>query len=399
MIDMRFTSVVLLLTSVSMSLKAMGGADVTPLINDASQFVTGVGSDASNLIDGNASTVCRLPGSSFTVRLPKGITENTPFRIRFTIPGGATDVPSGFAVYGLHDENGTLKSETKLGHTTARIAYDGTVEYESPTFYVRDGFKDQYWACTHMRFDCTEILSENAESFRLAEFQICLYNEYSIGDGALLRNNGDIVNAADNKSVGSDWYKPLVDEKGHSCWNANENAWVWQGGYSGSTGIIVTPQSVDVPTDYIIKVGCPSSDLVASGKPAYQGFPTKMKWSYQKFEGGAWIEGGQLNLSGIQPGEIRDIPFIIKPEYYRIKFETIENVGGLKIESWAGDKLNTVLSRFQFYGPLKIYTPTPNPLPALGTQYPNPNKVSLNQDFFHNRLYSKAPLSTKNGRG
>ena len=106
-------------------------------------------------------------------------------------------MPSGFAIYGLHDENGTLKSETKFGHTTARITYDGTVEYESPTFYVRDGFKDQWWYCTHMRFDCTEFLSDNAESFRLAEFQICLYNEYNIGDGALLRNDGDIINAAD----------------------------------------------------------------------------------------------------------------------------------------------------------------------------------------------------------
>lgn len=388
MIDMRLTSAVLLLTSASMSLNAMNGADVTPLINNVSQFENGVGSDAANLIDGNASTECRLPGASFTVKLAHGITDNTPFRIRFTIPGGATDVPSGFAIYGLHDDHGTLKSETKLGHTTARITYDGSVEYESPTFYVRDGFKDQWWDCTHMRFDCTEFLSDNAESFRLAEFQICLYNEYNIGDGALLRNDGDIINAADNKSPKSDWYKPLVDEKGHSCWNANENAWVWQG-YSGLTGIIVTPQPVDVPTDYIIKVGCPSTDLVASGKPAYQAFPTKMKWSYQKSAGGAWIEGGQLNLSGIQPGEIRDVPFTIRPEYYRIKFETIENVGGLKIESWAGGNLNTVLSRFQFYGPVKVYIPAPNPLPALGTQYPNPNKVSLNQNFFHNRLYNK----------
>lgn len=372
-----------------MSLNAMGGADVTPLITDVSQFVHGVDSDAANLIDGNASTVCRLSGSSFTVRLPKGVTNNTPFRIRFTIPAGATDVPSGFAVYGLHEQDGALKSETELGHTTARITYDGgVVEYESPTFYVRDSFHDQYWDCTHMRFDCTEILSDNAEFFRLAEFQICLYNEYSIGDGAMLRNNGDIINAADNPSPQNSWYKPLVDEKGHSCWNANENAWVWSGNH-GFTGLIVTPQPVDVPTVYTIKIGCPSADLSVSGKPAYYGFPTVMKWSYQNVKDGLWLEGGNLDLAGIQPGEIRDVAFEIRPEYYRIKFETLDNVGGLRIESWAGGALNTVLSRFQFYGPLKVYAPTPNPLPALGKQYPDPNKVSLNQNFFHNRLYSK----------
>ena len=380
---MRLASAVLLLTSASMSLNAMSGADVTPLITDESQFVKSVDLDAANLIDGNPATVCRLPGTSFTVKLSKGITENTPFRIRFTIPAGAKDVPSGFAVYGMHDENGTLRSETTLGYTTARITYDGSVEYESPTFYVRDGFKDQYWACSHIRFDCTEFLSDEAETFQLAEFQICLYSEYNIGDGALLRNDGDIVNAADNKSPDKSWYTPLVDEKVHNCWNANTNAWVWTG-YNGGTGIIVTPQPVDVPTDYTIKVGCPSAD-----KPEYQGFPTKMKWSYQKPGGGAWIEGGVLDLSWIQPGEIRDVAFTIKPEYYRIKFETTENVGGMRIESWAGGKLNTVLSRFQFYGPVKVNIPAPNPLPVLGTQYPNPNKVLLTQNFFQNRLYSK----------
>ena len=231
------------------------------------------------------------------------------------------------------------------------------------------------------------FFSDNAESFRLAEFQICLYNEYNIGDGALLRNDGDIVNAADNKSPNSDWYKPLVDEKGHSCWNANENAWVWQGWLNryhrypsaGRCSYRLHNQS-RLPVD---RPCCKRQACVP--RP----FPTKMKWSYQKSAGGAWIEGGQLNLSGIQPGEIRDVPFTIRPEYYRIKFETIENVGGLKIESWAGGNLNTVLSRFQFYGPVKVYIPAPNPLPALGTQYPNPNKVSLNQNFFHNRLYSK----------
>ena len=65
---MRLTSAVLLLTSASMSLNAMNGADVTPLINNVSQFENGVGSDAANLIDGNASTECRLPGASFTVK-------------------------------------------------------------------------------------------------------------------------------------------------------------------------------------------------------------------------------------------------------------------------------------------------------------------------------------------
>ena len=75
MIDMRLTSAVLLLTSASMSLNAMNGADVTPLINNVSQFENGVGSDAANLIDGNASTECRLPGASFTVKLAHGITE------------------------------------------------------------------------------------------------------------------------------------------------------------------------------------------------------------------------------------------------------------------------------------------------------------------------------------
>ncbi|WP_297063800.1 hypothetical protein [uncultured Duncaniella sp.] len=389
---MRLTSAVLLLTSASLSLNAMDshGADVTPLISDVSQFVQGVGSDAAKLIDGNASTVCSLPGASFTVKLPEGLTNNTPFRIRFTIPAGATDVPSGFAVYGMHDEKGTLKSETKFGHTTARITYDGSVEYESPTFYVRDGFKDQWWDCTHMRFDCTEILSDEAESFRLAEFQICLYDEYTMGDGALLRNNGDIINDAENKDAGNDWYKPLVDEKGHSCWNANEKAWVWGG--KKYTGIIVTPQQVDIPTEYKLKIGRPSpSDLAASKLPEnlHLGFPTKMKWSYQSEIGGEWKEVATLDLSGVKPGEICEIPFIIRPEYYRIKFETLENVGGLKIEDWAGGLPNTVLSRFQFYGPIKIYAPAPDPLPALGTQYPNPNKVSLNQDFFRNKLYSK----------
>lgn len=388
---MRLTSAVLLLTSASLSLNAMSGADVTPLISDVSQFVQGVDSDAANLIDGNASTECRLSGTSFTVRLSKGLTDNTPFRIRFTIPAGATDVPSAFAVDGLHKDDydgGKLKNEAKLGYTTARITYDGSVEYESPTFYVRGGFKE-YWECTHVRFDCTEFLSENAESFRLAEFQICLYNEYSIGDGALLRIE-DITTNADRKE-NDEWYKPLVDEKGHSCWNADEKAYIWQQSKISSigTGIIVTPHPVDVPTDYILKVGCPSSDLVASDKPAYQAFPTKMEWSFQSKKNGAWQNGGVLNLSGIKPGEIGEIPFEIRPEYYRIKFETIENVGGLKIKSWADDKLNTVLSRFQFYGPIRIYHQAPNPLPALGTQYPNPNKVSLNQDFFRNRLYSK----------
>ncbi len=66
---MRLTSAVLLLTSASLSLNAMSGADVTPLISDVSQFVQGVDSDAANLIDGNASTECRLSGTSFTVRL------------------------------------------------------------------------------------------------------------------------------------------------------------------------------------------------------------------------------------------------------------------------------------------------------------------------------------------
>lgn len=388
MIDMRLSSVVMLLASASMALNAMNGADITPLITDPSQFVSGVGEDAANLIDGDASTVCGLSGSSFTVVLPHGVTNNTPFRVRFTIPAGATDVPSGFAVYGLHDDNGTLTSETKLGHTTARITYDGSIEYESPTFYVRDAFRDQYWYCTHMRFDCTEFVSEEAEFFRLAEFQICLYDEYTVGDGALLRNDGDIINAAGNSSVSNDWYKPLVDEKGRSYWNANANAWIWQG-YSDPTGFIVTPQPVDAPTDYTIRIGCPSTDLFIGDKPAYMGFPTDLKWSYQSHSGAPWVEGGHLDLSDVQPGEIRDFGFVIRPEYYRIKFETMANVGDLRIDSWAGDKLNTVLSRFQFYGPIKVYSKAPDPLPDLGTQYPNPNKVQLNQNFFRNRLYSK----------
>ncbi|MDE7142197.1 MAG: hypothetical protein K2O33_04815, partial [Muribaculaceae bacterium] len=47
-----------------------------------------------------------------------------------------------------------------------------------------------------------------------------------------------------------------------------------------------------------------------------------------------------------------------------------------------------MVARFQFYGPVKVYAAVPDPLPGLGVQYPNPNKVSLNQDFFRQRLYS-----------
>ncbi|MDE6611590.1 MAG: hypothetical protein K2K22_03415, partial [Muribaculaceae bacterium] len=67
---MRFTSFVVFLILASSALRAQSKADVTPLISDASQFVSGAGAYASNLIDGNASTVWHSTGSSVTVRLP-----------------------------------------------------------------------------------------------------------------------------------------------------------------------------------------------------------------------------------------------------------------------------------------------------------------------------------------
>ncbi|MDE6157345.1 MAG: hypothetical protein K2F78_04280 [Muribaculaceae bacterium] len=380
---MRFTSFVVFLILASSALRAQSKADVTPLISDASQFVSGAGAYASNLIDGNASTVWLSTGPSVTVRLPYGVTNGTPFRIRFTVPAGVAEVPTAFAVYGLHDDYGELKSETAFGYTNERISYDGKVEYESPTFYVRGEFRDRYWDCTHLRFDCTETLSDVSSIFSLAEFQIVLYNEYIIGDGAMLRNDGDIVNVAENRNVGAAWYKPLVDEIGHSCWSASDNSWIWQG-YNGPTGLIVTPQAVAEPTHYILKIGRPAASVRANG------FPTDMKWSYQSAPGAKWIEGGHIDLSDVSDGEIRDVEFIMQPEYYRLKFETIANVGNECLESWAGGMPNTVLSRFQLYGPIKVYTTAPDPLPNLGVQYPNPNKVSLNQTFFKNRLYSQS---------
>ncbi|MDE7142196.1 MAG: hypothetical protein K2O33_04810 [Muribaculaceae bacterium] len=277
---------------------------MTPLISDAAQFVSGVGGDASNLIDGSASTECRTTGMSFTVRLPHGLTNGTPFRVRFTVPAGAEEIPTGFSVFGMHDDNGVLKSETAFGYTNAKITYDnGTVEYESPTFYVRNEFRDQYWYCTHLRFDCTETLSEAARFFRLAEFQICLYEEFEVGEGAVLRNDGDIINAAGIDWVPSSWYKPLIDEVGHSYWNAAEYNYIWQ----SATGLIVTPQRVSEPTTYVLKVGRPSADLKATG------FPTALKWSFQRGQGGIWTEGGNIDLSDVQAGEIWDVDFVIRP--------------------------------------------------------------------------------------
>lgn len=113
---------------------------------------------------------------------------------------------------------------------------------------------------------------------------------------------------------------------------------------------------------------------------------------YQASAGGAWEEGEELDMSEISEGESFEIDFTIKPEYYRLAFLTVENRGNVKIAEWAGGYPNTALAEFQFYGPKKIYESIeiPDPLPGLGTQYPNPNKVSLNQEFFHNKLYSQS---------
>ena len=379
---MRLKLLSLSILIATLSAQAQTYVEETNWITGTSQFVSGAGSNPSALIDGDPSTVWTSAGSSFTVKLPgNGYLDNTPFRVRFTIPAGSNDYPTAFAIYGSHDNNGTLDGENALGYTTSQINFDGSVEYTSPVFYIRGGFNNQWWLCTHMRFECTETPSNILDSFQLADFQILETHEYEETTGPVLQNNGDIINAAENNQ-GNDWYNALIDDNPSTYWDANSKGdWVWQNNTQHGTGLIVEiPVSED--TEYKLRIGRTNTKET--------GFPTEMKWSYQPFKDGAWLEGGTINIDEVAPGESFTTTFNIKPEYYRIKFETTANVGDERIAEWAGKHHNTVLSCFQFYGPTRLYTPAPDPLPSLGTQYPNPNKVELNQEYFKEFIYSQS---------
>lgn len=359
---MRFKSLSLsiLISAVSSTFSTYAQTQVeeTNWITDASQFVSGAGSDYAALIDGKTETVWKSAGSSFTVRLSEGYLDGTPFVVKFTVPAGSENIPTGFVIYGSHDDNGTLKGENRFGFTTKQLNYDGSVEFTSPVFYIRGGFDNQWWYCTHMRFECTETPAGDLSNFELAEFQICEYREYEEVNGPVLKNNGDIINAAENNQ-GNDWYKPLIDGNASTYWDANSKGdWVWQG--KSGTGLIVRIP-VDKETNYELKIG--RTDQKETG------FPTRMQWSYED-SNGTWNNGGILEIGEIEKGTDTTITFTIRPDYKRLKFETIANVGDELIAEWAGKHPNTVLSCFQFYGPTREYTPVPNPLPDLGNPIP-----------------------------
>ena len=275
-----------------------------------------------------------------------------------------------------------------MGYTTSKINFDGTIEYTSPIFYVRGGFNNQWWYCNQLRFECTQTPNAEIElsSFELGDFKVYETQKYNIcNDSPILENNGDIINSAEINQ-GTAWYKALIDKDSNTVWNAREKGdWVWQNRPLKGTGLIIKMASVETETTYKLNIISPTSD-------DYNSFPTTMRWMYQASAGGAWEEGGELDMSEISEGESFEIDFTIKPEYYRLAFLTVENRGNVKIAEWAGGYPNTALAEFQFYGPKKIYESIeiPDPLPGLGTQYPNPNKVSLNQEFFHNKLYSQS---------
>lgn len=377
-----FASTALLTMVASLPLSAQTQVEKTQWFTDASQIISGAGTNPQNLIDGDPSTTWTSDGNSFTIKLPDGlnILDGRPFQISFTIPAAGDNYPTAFAVYGLHEGDG----ENVLGYTTSKINFDGTTEYTSPIFYVRGGFNNQWWYCNQLRFECTQTPNAEIEpsQFELADFKVYESKNYHIGIGPILENNGDIINAKEDYQD-KGWYSSLIDGDSSTYWKANDREWIWSDCKFKSTGLVIKFSSIANETTYQLKIVSPKGD-------DYNSFPTKMRWMYQTSDGGNWEEGEELDMSEIAEGATFETDFTIKPEYYRLAFLTVENRGNVKIAEWAGGYPNTVLAEFQFYGPKKIYEPNeiPDPLPDLGKQYPNPNLYSLNQEYFKNKLYS-----------